>query len=147
MAIARLHGGPLDGQLLPLENSDLDRLIVPYSETQVVYVRKGDLERTGENDGPTEGVIYLEGQALREHEVCCWLLAAGFECLLMNSADIDRLGRRHRDALQVSCRLFVFYEAHYQTTGVDSLFQTTSSLLLPHRMRRPGLQLLVRYRR
>ena len=41
MAIARLHGGPLDGQLLPLENPDLDRLIVPYSETQVVYVRKG----------------------------------------------------------------------------------------------------------
>lgn len=100
-----------------------------------------------ENDGPTEGVIYLEGQALREHEVCCWSLGVEFECASMNNADIDRLGRRHRDALQVSCRLFVFYEAHYQTTGVDSLFQTTSSLLLPHRMRRPGLQLLVRYRR
>jgi hypothetical protein len=30
-----------------------------------------------ENDGPTEGIIYLEGQALKEHEVCllvvgCW---------------------------------------------------------------------------
>jgi hypothetical protein len=59
MAIARLHGGPLDGQLLPLENSDLDRLIVPYSETQVVYVRKGDLERTGENDGPTEAEFWF----------------------------------------------------------------------------------------
>jgi Xaa-Pro dipeptidase len=23
-----------------------------------------------ENGGPTEGVIYLEGQALKEHEVC-----------------------------------------------------------------------------
>ncbi|MFE7844620.1 CYTH domain-containing protein [Microbacterium sp. NPDC057407] len=47
MAIARLHGGPLDGQLLPLEDPQLDRLIVPYSETQVVYERKGDLEKTG----------------------------------------------------------------------------------------------------
>ena len=37
MAIARLHGGPLDGQLLPLEDPELDKLIVPYSETQVVY--------------------------------------------------------------------------------------------------------------
>jgi hypothetical protein len=59
MAIARLHGGPLDGQLLPLENPDLDRLIVPYSETQVVYVRKGGLERTGENDGPTEAEFWF----------------------------------------------------------------------------------------
>ena len=59
MAIARLHGGPLDGQLLPLENPDLDRLIVPYSETQVVYERKGDLERTGESDGPTEAEFWF----------------------------------------------------------------------------------------
>ena len=59
MAIARLHGGPLDGQLLPLENPDLDRLIVPYSETQVVYERKGDLERTGDHDGPTEAEFWF----------------------------------------------------------------------------------------
>jgi len=59
MAIARLHGGPLDGQLLPLDDSELDRLIVPYSETQVVYVRKGDLERTGEHDGPTEAEFWF----------------------------------------------------------------------------------------
>jgi hypothetical protein len=59
MAIARLHGGPLDGQLLPLENPDLDRLIVPYSETQVVYERKGDLERTGDDDGPTEAEFWF----------------------------------------------------------------------------------------
>ena len=59
MAIARRHGGPLDGQLLPLENPDLDRLIVPYSETQVVYARKGDLERTGEADGPTEAEFWF----------------------------------------------------------------------------------------
>jgi len=59
MAIARLHGGPLDGQLIPLDNSDLDRLIVPYSETQVVYVRKGGLERTGTDDGPTEAEFWF----------------------------------------------------------------------------------------
>ncbi|MET2012876.1 response regulator [Microbacterium chocolatum] len=54
MAIARLHQGPLDGQLLPLEEDDLERLIVPYSETQVVYERKGEPENTGDSDGPTE---------------------------------------------------------------------------------------------
>jgi hypothetical protein len=59
MAIARLHGGPLDGQLLPLEDPELDRLIVPYSETQVVYERKGDLEKTGESDGPTEAEFWF----------------------------------------------------------------------------------------
>ncbi|KRA23041.1 response regulator [Microbacterium sp. Root61] len=59
MAIARLHGGPLDGQLLPLDNSDLDRLIVPYSETQVVYARRGALERTGTTDGPTEAEFWF----------------------------------------------------------------------------------------
>jgi hypothetical protein len=58
MAIARLHGGPLDGQLLPLEDPELDRLIVPYSETQVVYERKGELEKTGESDGPTEAEFW-----------------------------------------------------------------------------------------
>ena len=59
MAIARLHGGPLDGQLLPLENPDLDRLIVPYSETQVVYARKGDAANTGDSDGPTEAEFWF----------------------------------------------------------------------------------------
>lgn len=53
MAIARLHGGPLDGQVLPLENTDQDQLILPYSEGQVVYERDGDAEHTGEGDGPT----------------------------------------------------------------------------------------------
>ena len=59
MAIARLHGGPLDGQLLPLEDPDLDRLIVPYSETQVVYERKGAPEHTGDGDGPTEAEFWF----------------------------------------------------------------------------------------
>jgi hypothetical protein len=59
MAIARLHGGPLDGQVLPLDDADLDRLIVPYSETQVVYERKGEPENTGEADGPTEAEFWF----------------------------------------------------------------------------------------
>ena len=54
MAIARLHGGPLDGQVLPLENTDQDQLILPYSEGQVVYERDGDATNTGEGDGPTQ---------------------------------------------------------------------------------------------
>jgi hypothetical protein len=41
MAIARLHGGPLDGQVLPLDDETQDSLILPYSETQVVYERAG----------------------------------------------------------------------------------------------------------
>ena len=53
MAIARLHGGPLDGQVLPLDDESQDRLILPYSETQIVYERAGAPENTGEGDGPT----------------------------------------------------------------------------------------------
>ncbi|MFF2633784.1 response regulator [Microbacterium sp. NPDC058021] len=57
MAIARMQGGPLDGQLLPLEDPEMDRLILPYSETQVVYERAGAPENTGSDDGPTEAVF------------------------------------------------------------------------------------------
>ncbi|WP_314648083.1 response regulator [uncultured Microbacterium sp.] len=53
MALARLHGGPLDGQIIPLGDAD-DKLIVPYSETQVVYERRGEPQHTGSDDGPTE---------------------------------------------------------------------------------------------
>lgn len=59
MAIARLHGGPLDGQVLPLESPDLDSLIVPYGEGQIVYRREGDLENTGTTDGPTEAEFWF----------------------------------------------------------------------------------------
>ena len=58
MAIARLHGGPLDGQVLPLDDETEDALVMPYSETQVVYMRKGGLENTGEGDGPTSSDFY-----------------------------------------------------------------------------------------
>ncbi len=57
MAIARLTGGPLDGQVLPLENETDDTLIMPYSEGQLVYRRDGGLENTGESDGPTQAVF------------------------------------------------------------------------------------------
>ena len=59
MAIARLHGGPLDGQVLPLEAPDADTMIVPYGEGQVIYERRGALEHTGDHDGPTEGEFYF----------------------------------------------------------------------------------------
>ena len=54
MALARLHGGPLDGQILPLDDIDQETLIVPYSETQIIYRRDGVPTRTGADDGPTE---------------------------------------------------------------------------------------------
>jgi len=53
MALARLHGGPLDGQILPLEGTDQDSLIVPYGATQVIYRRDGEATGTGAHDGPT----------------------------------------------------------------------------------------------
>jgi hypothetical protein len=49
-----LNGGPLDGQILPLDDAETDRLVLPYSETQLVYLRSGDPSHTGADDGPTE---------------------------------------------------------------------------------------------
>lgn len=61
MAIARLQGGPLDGQVIPLEPGVTDSIIVPYGEGQLVYQRSGDALNTGEGDGPTESVFaYVE---------------------------------------------------------------------------------------
>lgn len=59
MAIARLHGGPLDGQVLPLDDESQDKLILPYSETQIVYQRAGAAENTGEGDGPTSAEFHF----------------------------------------------------------------------------------------
>jgi hypothetical protein len=64
MALARLHGGPLDGQIIPLDDVD-DKLIVPYSETQVVYNRRGEEQNTGEGDGPTE-IDYWYDESLED---------------------------------------------------------------------------------
>ncbi len=61
MSIARLSGGPLDGQVVPLEDADDDSLVLPYSEGQIVYRRQGELEQTGESDGPTQATfVYVE---------------------------------------------------------------------------------------
>jgi hypothetical protein len=61
MAIARLTGGPLDGQVIPLEGDADDSLIVPYGEGQLVYERNGDASHTGDTDGPTENTFsYVE---------------------------------------------------------------------------------------
>ncbi|GAA3944460.1 response regulator [Microbacterium soli] len=54
MAIARLHGGPLDGQIIPLEDAGQASLVLPYSETQLTYQREGEATNTGAHDGPTE---------------------------------------------------------------------------------------------
>lgn len=54
MTIAKLTGGPLDGQLVPLEDAALDRYIVGYGEGQLVYARGGEAAHTGPSDGPTE---------------------------------------------------------------------------------------------
>lgn len=62
MAIARLHGGPLDGQVLPLESTDLEQLIMPYAEGQLVYRREGAAENTGEGDGPTSFEYRYDGE-------------------------------------------------------------------------------------
>lgn len=63
MALARLHGGPLDGQVLPLDDETQSSLIMPYSETQVVYDRAGAAENAGDEDGPTEIAFhYVEAE-------------------------------------------------------------------------------------
>lgn len=64
MALVRLHGGPLDGQILSIAEPD-DKLIVPYSETQVVYNRRGEPKNTGPSDGPTE-IDYWYDEALED---------------------------------------------------------------------------------
>lgn len=63
MAIARLHGGPLDGQVIALEDETQSRLILPYSETQLVYQRGSALANTGQGDGPTSGeFLFVESE-------------------------------------------------------------------------------------
>ena len=62
MAIARLTGGPLDGQVLPLDDDTDDTMIVGYGEGQLVYRREGGFTHTGEDDGPTEATYrFVEG--------------------------------------------------------------------------------------
>ncbi|WP_036319987.1 hypothetical protein, partial [Microbacterium sp. B24] len=50
---------PADGQVLPLDDESQDRLILPYSENQIVYERAGAAENTGEGDGPTSAEFHF----------------------------------------------------------------------------------------
>ena len=61
MAIARLHGGPLDGQVIPLEDEEAHDFIAPYGEGQIIYRRSGELENTGDHDGPTSADFHYVG--------------------------------------------------------------------------------------
>ncbi|UUT35188.1 response regulator [Microbacterium elymi] len=64
MAIARLSGGPLDGQIIPLEPGASDSLIMPYGEGQLIYERAGADANTGAHDGPTAATfVYVEATA------------------------------------------------------------------------------------
>ncbi|MDN3496112.1 hypothetical protein QL996_09250 [Planococcus sp. APC 4015] len=61
MALARLNGGPLDGQIIPLDPTVGDSYIVPYGEGQLIYTREGEETNTGDDDGPTEArFVYVE---------------------------------------------------------------------------------------
>jgi len=55
--LARLSGGPLDAQIIPLTVTGLDavgdELVLPWEQGQLVYRRSGDAENTGPHDGPT----------------------------------------------------------------------------------------------
>jgi hypothetical protein len=61
MAIARLSGGPLDGQVIPLDDIVGEEYIASYGEGQIIYRRVGEDANTGESDGPTEASFaYVE---------------------------------------------------------------------------------------
>lgn len=54
MALARLSGGPLDGQIIPLEADVDDQLILPYGEGQLIYRREDGLESGDDADAPAQ---------------------------------------------------------------------------------------------
>ncbi|MGG7466499.1 MULTISPECIES: response regulator [unclassified Plantibacter] len=51
--LAKLTGGPLDGEIIPLEEGQGAELVLPFGEGQLVYRQVGGLEDTGAHDGPT----------------------------------------------------------------------------------------------
>lgn len=53
MAVAKLSGGPLDGQVLPLDDEKQGILILPFGDGQLHYEREGRAEHTGAHDGAT----------------------------------------------------------------------------------------------
>lgn len=55
--LAKLAGGPLDAQILPLEIEDHeaaeDELVLPWEQGHLLYRLAGPAENTGPHDGPT----------------------------------------------------------------------------------------------
>jgi hypothetical protein len=55
--LARLDGGPLDAQVIPLDAETLDavddELVLQWEQGQLIYRRAGEAENTGPHDGPT----------------------------------------------------------------------------------------------
>jgi len=55
--LARLDGGPLDAQVIPLDAETLetidDELVLQWEQGQLIYRRAGEAENTGAHDGPT----------------------------------------------------------------------------------------------
>lgn len=59
--LAKLSGGPLDGEIIPLEAGQDGELVLPYGEGQLIYRQLGEPTNTGEHDGPTTASYeYLE---------------------------------------------------------------------------------------
>ncbi|WP_395638295.1 response regulator [Pseudolysinimonas sp.] len=55
--LGQLSGGPLDGQIVPLDAETLetvdDELVLQWEQGQLIYRKAGAAVNTGENDGPT----------------------------------------------------------------------------------------------
>jgi hypothetical protein len=55
--LGRLDGGPLDGQIVPLDAETLetvtDELVLQWEQGQLIYRVSGAAENTGDDDGPT----------------------------------------------------------------------------------------------
>ena len=55
--LGRLHGGPLDTQIVPLDAASVaevsDELVLQWDQGQLVYRRAGEATGTGDHDGPT----------------------------------------------------------------------------------------------
>ena len=51
--LAKLTGGPLDSEIIPLEDGQDGELVLPYGEGQLIYRPVGEATNTGDHDGPT----------------------------------------------------------------------------------------------
>lgn len=49
--IGKFIGGPLDGQVLPLEPGSGKELVFPYDAAQIIYRQVGEVTNTGPDDG------------------------------------------------------------------------------------------------